>query len=283
MKRKSNNLPSYIIGFLLFFSSCEKVINVDLNTTDPKLVVEANITDQTGPYTVKLTRSVNYYEANDFPAVTDAMVSISDNAGNKELLQQTSDGYYQTSALKGVQGRTYVLNIAWNGKTYTASSTMPNKTLIDSVLYQLGGRGGPGGMGGPSGGQDTSSRKRYRITCKFLDTPGIENFYRMELTSNDTVGIDSTRIQILSDKLVDGQQMSLTYNARLQLSDTITIKLRCIDKATYNFYNTLKAVIGDRNPFMSAPPANPVNNISNGGLGYFAASSVSEKMTVIKY
>lgn len=297
MKSKNRHLPSsiihhtshithftsYIIFFSLLFISCEKVINVDLNTTDPKLVVEANITDQPGPYAVKLSRSVNYYESNVFPAVTDAIVSISDNAGNKEILQQTSGGFYRTSKLQGVSGRTYVLNVAWNGKIYTATSTMPNKVLIDSVLYQLGGSGFGPGSGGPGHGvPDTSSIKRYRITSKFLDIPGIENFYRMELSSNDSVEIDSTRIQILSDKLMDGQEMSLSFNTRLQPFDTVVVQLLCIDKAIYNFYNTLRAVVGESNPFMSAPPANPVTNISNGGLGYFAAYPVSKKSVIIK-
>ena len=78
-----------IPAIVSFFSSCEKVVYIDLNSTNPIPVVEANVTNMPGPYTVKLSTTVNYYDSNTFPAITDATVTISDNAGNSEILRQT--------------------------------------------------------------------------------------------------------------------------------------------------------------------------------------------------
>lgn len=40
--------------FLLLFSACQEVINIDLNTSDPKIVIDASIADTPPPYSVKV-------------------------------------------------------------------------------------------------------------------------------------------------------------------------------------------------------------------------------------
>ena len=136
--QRTNKFPDFPISLFpyflisMLFISCEKVVYIDLNTSDPHPVVEANITNQAGPYTVKLSRSVNYYDANIFPAITDATVTISDNSGNSEILKQTSDGIYQTSTTQGIPGRTYSLKILFNGKEY-------KDELVDLKISDLTG------------------------------------------------------------------------------------------------------------------------------------------------
>lgn len=271
----------YLIFIATALSSCQKVVQIDLNTTDPKLVVEANITDESGPYTVKLSKSANYYDDNKFPKVNDAIVTIKDMNGNSDVLHPVADGMFQTSSIQGVPGRTYILNIYWNGKNYTGSSTMPYKVPIDSVLILLQGRGGFGGQGGP-GGPGSTVTKRRRVVCSFKDPGEYENYYRIELFANDSTALDSTRIQILGDKLTNGQEMTLSFSTRLQVSDTIIVKLLGIDFPVYDFYNTLRNVVGDNGPFTSAPPANPNTNMSGGALGYFSAHWVSSKTEIVQ-
>ena len=262
------------LGISMFvLSSCEKVVLIDLNSSDPRPVVESNITNQPGPYTVKLSRSVNYYDTNTFPAITDATVTISDNTGNTETLDQTSDGIYKTSTTLGIPGRTYFLKIIYNKKTYEASSTMPDIVPIDSVVFTKDTHGGMEGGGNHNQG--------YRVTTFFKDPTGTGNYYRLQLHSSDTASINQTRYRVLSDKLTDGQEMSLTYNTRLLLNDSVIVSLEAIDKQTFNFYTTLENASGDGPGFLSAPPENPVNNISNKGLGYFSAYSVSENKYIV--
>jgi hypothetical protein len=248
---------------LLYFTSCEKVIYIDLNSTNPKVIVEGNITNLAGPYTVLLSHSVNYYDPNTFPPVTGAVVTVSDNAGNSEILSEVIPGKYQTSSLQGVEGRTYSLKIEANGNEYAATSTMPYHVPIDSINYEQ---------------EDDGD---YRIVCKFKDPAGVANYYKLKITTNDTAGIDSSNIRIVSDKFADGQELSLTYHTHLLLNDSVFAKLEGIDKVTYDFYRTVPDVEGDIRSFMSAPPANPVNNISNGGLGYFAAYTISRDTSIV--
>jgi hypothetical protein len=279
MKPRSNkkHIFTILIPLLFILAACEKVVKIPLNTVNPLLVVEANLSsDSTDKKIVKLSHTVDYYSGNTFPAVSGAVVVISDNAGNSETLIEISSGTYSASVIKGIPGRTYNLNITTD-KNYTGISSMPYQVKIDSLnIIELQSQGG--------GNPFPQTGKRYRVVCKFTDPSGDGNYYRIALASNDTIAVSPTRTQyrLISDKLTDGQVISATFNRLNFLTgDTVRAILQCIDKATYDFYNTLGNVQGDNNAFLAAPPSNPVNNISNGGLGYFSAYAVSKTFTVV--
>ena len=252
---------------LLLLGSCEKVVYIDLNSGDPKIVVEANISDQPGPYHVKLSNSVNYYDDNIFPGITGARVIIYDDKGQLDTLMETSAGSYQTVKLMGIPGRVYHLMVSTKeGKAYHSSSVMNAAVPIDSILYE-----------------PTPRKNNYRLICKFRDTEFVENYYKLQAYSNNPKGLDSTNIRVLSDRLTDGQEMTVSYRTSLLQGDSITLKLESIDKGTYDFYRTFPNVGGGLDGFLSAPPANPITNVDNGALGYFSAHGVSTKSDVVHY
>ena len=79
-----------LTGFCLLFSSCEEVIELDLNTTEPQIVIEGFITDGEGTYSVLISKTVDFYDPNTFPPQTGAVVHITDDLGNTETLTETS-------------------------------------------------------------------------------------------------------------------------------------------------------------------------------------------------
>lgn len=95
-------------------ASCIDPFSIPVSETQEQLVVEGMITDQPGPYTVKLfkTRPINDQIGNSLD-VSGAMVVIEDSNGNSEKLKESAPGYYVTSVagIQGVIGRTYVLKI----------------------------------------------------------------------------------------------------------------------------------------------------------------------------
>jgi hypothetical protein len=167
MIKKSSVLKHLHIISLILLSiinfACEKVISVDLNSAAPNIVIEGNITDQDGPYIVKLSQTVNFDLTNTFPPVTGASVVISDNLGNSERLTEGLAGTYSTSTIHGVPGRTYTLSVSVNGKEYIASSTMPPPVTIDSLTLESMTFGG-----------DNSKV----IDVHFKDSAGVKNYYR---------------------------------------------------------------------------------------------------------
>ncbi len=257
---------------LMLFSSCVKVITLDLKNADNKVVVQANISNAPGPYIVNLNYSVAYYSDNTFPAISGANAKIVDDAGNSETLTETTQGIYKTTSLIGTPGRKYTIEIVTNGNTFTGISTMPFPVAIDSFLIE------------PSTNRFTNAVSGYRVVCKFTDPVGVGNFYRVVINSNDSLAIGDNTSRIVSDKLSDGQQLSVTFRTKLILADTVSIQLQCIDKRAYDFYNTINGAIGSTSvrQFLSALPANPISNISNGGLGYFSAYSVSKMSAVVQ-
>src|SRR6185312_704498 len=122
-----------VIGFSLLAIGCQKVINIDLNSASPAIVIIGNINDQPGPYTVTLSQNATFSDPNTSPSVSGAFITISDNAGNKDTLTEVSPGRYHTKKIQGIIGRTYYLNVISNGQTYTASSTMPQLVPFDTL------------------------------------------------------------------------------------------------------------------------------------------------------
>jgi len=263
---------SYCLIFTFVFSSCQKVIEVNLNAAAPQLVVEGSVTDQSGPYSVKLSQTVNFSDANVFPAASGAQIIISDNAGNSETLTEISSGYYNSSALQGVAGRTYNMSITFKGKNYTASSTMPAPVKIDSITVDTSSNGGFGGGFG--------KKKSVTINVQFKDTAGIANYYRLVETVN---GIQKNDVSIVSDNLQDGSVINRSLSRRdttIHAGDVVQVQLQSIDKNVYEYFRTLNLLAGGAGA-QSASPANPTSNINNSALGYFSAYSVTSKSIVV--
>ncbi|MGD0710657.1 MAG: DUF4249 domain-containing protein [Bacteroidales bacterium] len=254
-----------LVLVLLVLSSCQKVITIDLNSAAPQTVIEGNISDQPGPCVVKLTQTVNYSQTNNFPPITGAVVTISDNVGNTATLTESPAGTYTTSAIQGVPGRTYNLTITANGNNYTSSSTMPYPVNIDTIVFAKNRFGGDS----------------KRLAAKFLDPAGIANYYALFVKLNNAIQPDFSSAD---DNLRDGDTISM----RVPFSDTfipasgdsITVILESIDKNVRE-YDRLLLQLNNSGGFESAPPANPVSNISNNALGYFNAHSDRKKIFVV--
>jgi hypothetical protein len=253
--------------FIVLFSSCEKVIEIDLNSEDPKVVIEAEVTDNgMVPQTVRITKSVNFSESNTFPAVSGASVTLSDNAGNTATLTETSPGIYQTTAIAGVPGRTYYLNIVAEGNTYTSECTMPPHVMLDTLLVQESGGPGPPGSG-------------KSILPVFNDPAGKGNFYRFKLAQNNTF---SGSILLLDDDVFDGTANIRSLNAQdltIESGDTVQVNMLSISEPVHFYFFSLSR--NGTGPNASASPANPKSNIQGAQLGYFSAHCVSSKTIIV--
>ncbi len=266
-------LPVFLAAALL--TGCQKVVSIDLNNANPRLVIEGIVTDQPGPYSVTLSMSGDYFAPSlYFPPVSNAVIIVTDNFGQADTLKETTSGTYLSSKLLGVAGSTYTLFVNADGKQYNAISSMPTKVSIDTLFAVV--RNGFGGEG-----------PGYDIYVAFKDPPTPGNYYRINATSSvviPTDSIDGRRYRLYTDKLTNGNEMEERIRAgRLVVTgDTITIDLLSIDEATYNYFNTLNDIlISDRAP-TALSPANPTTNISNGSLGYFAAYTIDSRKIVLK-
>jgi hypothetical protein len=256
---------------LLTLTSCTKIIDIDLNTTDPKVIIEGSVTDEKGGFQVKISKTVNFSDANNYPPVKGAVVTITDNTGKTYTLPETKAGFYSLKDTIGVSGRTYSLKIVAEGKTYTSSSTMPKAVaLLGAEIEKSPFNNGP---------RDTV--KFYDYYPIFLDPANEKNNYRFILSNN---GIkDKGFNNVINDNLFNGSYNPVPLFAdtdfKVKTNDVITIEMHCIDKAVYEYFFSLAQVSGGRGD--SGTPANPVNNIVGGALGYFSAHTVRRVTAVV--
>ncbi|MDR3712418.1 MAG: DUF4249 domain-containing protein [Puia sp.] len=245
------------LGLAVLFYSCKKTVTLKLNNAAAEIVIQGEVTDAPGPYTVTINQTVGFYKDNTYPPISGAVVKISDGQGETDSLTETATpGTYATHILQGRSGNTYTLSVFAQNKQYTAVSTMPALVPLDSVTFET-----TSGFG----------QHQTNAVVNFQDPPGIKNYYQfMEYINGQ---LFNKEFFIFEDRLSDGRYISNTLymdSTYLQSGQDLEVKMYCIDENVYNYFFQLNQS-GGGGGFNTASPANPVSNISNGALGYFSA------------
>jgi Domain of unknown function (DUF4249) len=263
------NIKNIALGllFALTFSNCQDVIDLDLDKVDPQLVIEANLTDQPGKQQVRITKTVPFDQSNVFPAVSGAFVTIGDNTGLLDTLQQTAPGVYETKRLKqGISGRTYTLRATVESKQYTAVCTMPKAVPFDNLTTNLSNFGG---------------NASQNLVPEFTDPVGLGNYYNFAIIKN---GERQPQIYTLDDELSDGRRITrplLNPNLELKSGDVCTVEMYCLDPVVFKYFLSIQLTSGN-GPGGGTTPANPDNNFGNACLGYFSAHPLQSRTVTIR-
>ena len=247
---------------MLGFASCTKVVDIDINSSNPQYVIEGEVTDG-GVQTVHITRSVNYSEESKYPAVTNATVIISDGADNTDTLEQVTPGHYETNRIHGTPGHTYTLRVIVDGQEFLSSSIMPQPVGLDSLSL----------IADSSCGEDIKTP-----VATFQDPSGMRNFYYFIVYKN---GVRSKTLFLDNDLVNDGQLVNTSlrdFDAEYNSGDDVRVEMQCVSQTMFDYYFSLQQTIGQS----SATPANPVSNISGkGALGYFSAHTVAQRSVIV--
>jgi len=269
----------FISGFMvLSLLSCEDVIELDLTSVPPQVVIEGFVTDQEGPYSVEISKTADFYDPNQFTPQENAVVRIFDDQGNEDILTETGPGIYETSNLQGERGVTYTLEVALEGTTYNATSKMPEELIpLDALTVQFEEESVFFGEG-------------YYATAFFNDPPNIDNYYRLQVLVNgetyfftdedddEAVPERDINFWLSNDKFTDGNLQDYEFPHTLKIGDTMQVTLAHLDRATFDYYRTLVDVINGG----GVAPSNPISNMKGGALGYFGAFSVTENSVVVQ-
>lgn len=255
----------HIFFFIICILSCKKVITVNLKNATPQIVIQGNITNEPGPYTVTISKTSNYANNNIFPPVTGATVTIKDNTANiTDALNETTPGKYITNTIQGIQGHSYTLNVTAEGKPYTATSIMPQQISLDTITFL---------------NIAVFGTATINAVPNFQDPAGTRNYYRFEQTLNNR---KLKQLFTFEDRLSDGKYITVQLfndSAYLKINDTLLLEMQCIDKNIFNYFTQLDQITNNNQPTI---PANPTTNINNGALGYFSAHTVQRKKAVVK-
>jgi len=265
---------SALFILLALFSSCEKAIDLNLENSDPKYVIEGVVTNEAGGAKVLLSQSKKFTDDNTFTGVSGAQVSV-ESDGTVYSFEPTATGVYQNNTLTGIPGHTYHLTVKVGDKTYTSTSTMPQPVSLDSIYV----------VNDEFATNKDGSEMRL-ATVKYKDPAAEENYYRfvqyIDNKKEKTVFVDE-------DEFTNGQTVNsrLNYNndnddpaREIRTGKQLMVEMQCIDAVVYKYFFSLTAgATGDGN---NAAPSNPMSNISGDGLGYFSAYTITRKTITVQ-
>jgi hypothetical protein len=275
----------YIILLALVAASCTEKIKLKLDTTYTRVVVDGNIQSDTGIYQVAITKSADYFSNEPVPRVVNAGVTLSDGVNTfilHETVKGTSGIYATDTGFAGLPGKKYTLHVnlpeAVAGVTSVeASSMLYPVTHLDSI----------GTVFEPDWGTEG-----VWMVKLWAQEPGNEtNYYLFNLYRNGKLMSDTITKKVVSDDLfyngsyMNGIDVFYLNNANkwatIYPGDTIMLQMSGITKEYYDFINQV-SMSGFNIPFFTGPPANIKGNVSNGGVGFFAAYSNSYAKVVVK-
>jgi hypothetical protein len=260
----------------LFFLSCEEVIDVDLNTANPRLVIDASINWQKGTngsvQKVILSTTSDFY-SNIIPTVSGATVSIKSSENlNYIFTEIPNTGEYQCNNFKPILGETYTLTVVYRNETYIATETMKSVTPIESVTQKS---------------NSGFSGKDYEIEVNFKD-PLSTNFYLVRIFPDVYI---SPLYSVLNDEFTNGNLKSWQFSDEdLKQGTKIEITHYGVSQSYYNYMSKLISVAstsGGGSPFQTPPATvrgNIVNqtNTNNFALGYFSLSETDYRNYIIQ-
>jgi hypothetical protein len=257
----------FAVVILVFAGSCRKVITLDLHSAAPKLVVEADVTNQTGGCQVLLSRTVDFQKDNSFPPVSGASVRITDNAGNVSVLQETSPGTY-TSNLLGATGVTYQLQIIAGTDTVTSTSTMPVLVNFDSLFVT----------------NDQIFGNTWELAnVAYTDPSDPGHYYQFVQWVN---GVKVPQIYTADNELTAGRAQDIKLyldpntkdKNKIKKGDDISVEMQCLDEGAHKYWFSAQQSASGNS--QNAVPANPVTNLVGNALGYFSAHTSQTRSIV---
>lgn len=255
-------LKIFFFIFALSFLSCEKVIDLELNEAEPKLVIEASLNifpddpSSTQAF-VKLTTTAPFFD-NEVPFVTDAVVTVTHKNGTVFPFAYSENGYY-ISDLTPEPNILYTLEVIYQNEVYTASNSLVSSSPIEFVEQK-----NDAGFSGED----------IELKAFFSDPAGEENYYFFEGLSEKGNIYDA-----ISDEFFNGNLIFGYYLVEdIEPGDEVKFNLYGINEQNYNFIFTLLQQ-GDApsGPFETQPATvrgNIVNETDpdNFPLGYFRIS-----------
>jgi hypothetical protein len=266
---------SIIILLSIKVSSCTERIDIKLDESTIRLVVDGSLTTDTMVHKVILSKTTSYYYSEKAPAVSGAAVSIS-WGGSIVQLHEAAPGVYETdSAFFGVEGESYTLDIVLDStiggyKEYSATSVMSTAVALDSLQLLFH--------------PDWSEDGFWEVKCFFRD-PQTADYYRFLVSRNGKMLSDTldewfvTDDRFFSGEYVDGTTVAVldqgSVDEMLTDGDELTVELNCIGRDYAGFLSEAQAELMGSNPLFSGPPANVKGNISNGAIGFFSAYTAS--------
>ncbi|MEZ4685949.1 MAG: DUF4249 domain-containing protein [Bacteroidia bacterium] len=251
--------------------SCEEVIDIDLNSEDPKLVIEGSLKADEERFEVKISETTDFFDAETKRRIEGAAVVLYDDTGNEWMLSGEGDGLYATD-IEPREKTSYRLSVTIDGTEYLAESYLPEAVAILGLETEYQTGGGPIEAG-------------YQMFVRFQDDASVENYYRLKISVDGVFQNSGDDLRVTDDRLFNGGRARVpVFQAVFQEGETVEVELVHFDNASFEYFNSLMDIVANQEGpnGSTAAPGNPISNWSNGALGYFSASSSGRQTIVVQ-
>jgi hypothetical protein len=252
---------------ILLFSNCEKVVEIDLPTIKPKLVIDASfeVLFDAVPITantlVKLRLSADYFEEN-IPTVSNAVVFLT-NLSDSSIINFADidlDGTFMPLTNFVPQDSVeYELTVIYQNETYKGKATKVKSTPFTNAFQ---------------GDETLFSGEEIEVKVAFNDGDISDNYYLFDFTNNLFLALE--------DRFFNGNAYNFSFyyqEDEIIAPTTVTIRMSGISKKYFTYFRILlsQSGVNGGGPFESVPASllgNIINttNETNFPLGYFHIS-----------
>jgi hypothetical protein len=273
---------SLFMIFLAGLTSCQDVIQFEVEKLDPKIVVEGQVSTNPLDNYIKLTYNQNFYDSSEVIPASGLQVSIIDQLGNRELLVETptGSGIYPIQTL-GIIGRSYSIQIKTKTAEYQSEPQILQAHAPLNYLFQheytVNNRPIPFIPPG-----------QYAL-FGFTDNAATQDYSLYRIAVNDTLLKDLNFFTVIEDRFINGASVdSIAFGRRFNPGDKVTIEHRSLTKGAFEYLNAIGAQLGSAGSPFEVPPGpirGNVRNVANKEdycLGYFGACDVLRDSIRIK-
>lgn len=267
----------YILFFLIvliLFISCEKPYNKSITEkTDNVLVVEGMITNEKTNHLVKLSKLSNKLNNNE--TVSDAFVAVTTGDSIYYFKESSTNPgfYYSEKAFYGVINRYYYLYVEYQGKKYSATTFMQPVTDIPKLKYSLKENTNLYSIDFVAEPLVADNPAKYELHLDWSFVDGYQN------KKNNKALLYYYSLTTIDVSQLFAPEQEIVY---FPMGTQIIEKKYSLNQSHESFIRSLLAETKWSGGYFDEAHGNLQSNINNGGLGYFAASTVISDTIIIE-
>jgi len=272
---------TYVFGLILLLG-CTEVIELDIAQVPPVYIVEGIVTNRNQHHSVRISKSIGFYEEGPTPGVTGAQVSVRDNLGNLYIYSESdSIGVYVSEEIfEGIPGRTYSLDIELDGKHFEATDSLRSIQEIESLVWRFS-------MDQYEwleyAEEPEDEGKLFEILLTTTEPQETKDYYLFRLFRNDSIQTDDGQYIYFADDTALGDRIEdFAAPVFYRYGDTARFEVHSMSPEAFKFWSDMQANISNDGGMFGSVPANAFSNIQGEGvLGFFQASSVAADSLIV--
>ena len=268
----------FVLIGVFIFSSCEAPIGVEVDDSEPLLVIEAQINwikeTQKTEQEVILSLSSSYFSNTFVPAIGAEVDIVDSNENTYTFSEDLEDPghYFPLDTIPYLLNQELHLNITYKDQKYTSSENLVPVSTIDSVKQKS---------------VFFFKKERTQLNAYCMDPKNERNFTFFEFKGEP---LEVSEYKVYSDDFNDGFIYDgFIFGKNVKVNDVIRFRQYGLSKRGYHYWKLLieQNIQGSGGGAFQIP-VNLNGNIKNLSpsnaypLGYFRASEVSELYYLVK-